>query len=136
MIREICNLLLIQDPFNNHASIPKRYRKMNAIALALYRNKLINLGWDKSVICACQDFWPTSSEWLGNYPDNKVGVSFSKFSNQKEKWQIYFTGTDDFAMSKSFVYLDDVLNCFDKLNKIRGPISVSDLFGLGFVQFS
>lgn len=135
MIREIIDLLSIKDPYSSHHPIPKRYRKMNAIQLALYRNKLIREGWHKDIICECQDFWPTSSEWFGTYPDNKVGLSFSKYSNRNEKWQIYFTGTDDFAMSKSFMYLDDTLNCFDALNKIRGPISVNDLLSLNFEQF-
>lgn len=134
MIREIYKLLSVRDPYSNHHPIPKRYRKMNAIALAFYRNKLIKLGWDKSSICECQDFWTTNSEWFGTYPDNKVGVTFNKFPNRPEKWQICFSGTDDFAMSKSFTYLDDALNCFDALNKIRGSISVNDLLVLNFQQ--
>ncbi len=135
MIREIINLLSVKDPYSNHHPIPKRYRKTNAIQLALYRNKLIKLGWHKDEICECQDFWPTCSEWFGTYPDNKVGVSFNKYSNRNEKWHIGFSGTDDFVMSKSFVYLDDALNCFDVLNKIRGPISVNDLLYLNFKQY-
>lgn len=135
MIREVINLLSVKDPYTFHHPIPKRYRKMNAIQLALYRNKLIRLGRNKDGICECQDFWTTSSEWFGTYPDNKVGVSFSKYPDRNEKWQIYFTGTDDFAMNKTFAYLDDVLNCFNALNKIRGPISVNDLLRLNFKQF-
>lgn len=136
MIREIINLLSVKDPFSYHHSIPKRYRKLNAIQLAVYRNKLIKNGWHTDSICDCQDFWPTSSEWFGNFPDNKVGLSFSKYPNRDEKWQIYFTGTDDFAMSKTFKYYDDVLCCFDSLNKIHSPVSVNDLIKLGFSQFS
>ncbi len=136
MIREIINLLSVKDKSLNHHPVPKRYRKLNAIQLAIYRNKLIKNGWNKDCICDCQDFWPTSSEWLGNFPDNKVGLSFSKYPSRDEKWQIYFTGTDDFAMSKTFKYYDDVLCCFDALNKIHSPVSVNDLIKLGFSQFS
>ena len=135
-IRNILDLLLIKDPNTSHYPIPRQYRKMNALQLALYRDKLIALGWNKDCICDCQDFWSTNSEWFGNYPDNKVGVSLNRLnpSLREKRWQISFIGTDDFSVFKLYDSYDEVLKCFHDLNKIRKNLNIEDLFNLGFQE--